>query len=104
MNLRQTRRHFYGNSNADEKIKYKTEHPEEFPARDEGMTATQFLALPKKKTFDQLVDMRDKQATKAALFEKTQSLYNVSLLPWLSRTWQTLTRRKCTNRFRRKLS
>lgn len=79
--MRQTRRHFYGNSNADAKIQYKSEHPEAFE-RPEGMTTTQFLALPKKKTFDQLVNLREKQKPPAEILEKTQSFYNVRLISW----------------------
>lgn len=80
MNLRQTRRHFYGNSNADYKADVK-----EFPAATlpppklthyESLKA---LAQPKKQTFGQILQAKEQKKAPPEILEKTQSLYNVGL-------------------------
>jgi hypothetical protein len=72
MNIRQTRRHFYGNSNSDYRAKTKEEME-----RPKDMNTLEFLSLPKKKTFEQLVYLREKHKAPPEVMEKTQSLYNV---------------------------
>ena len=67
MNLRQTRRHFYGNSNAD----FKSAQAKGEAHRIEGMNTMEFLALPKKKTFEQLVELREKHKPPPDMMEKT---------------------------------
>ena len=75
MNLRQTRRHFYGNSNSD----YKSLKKEEYQRPNE-MTTLEYLSIPKKKTFEELVNLREKHKAPPEVLEKTQSLYEVTAL------------------------
>lgn len=72
MNIRQVRRHFYGNSNSD----YKSLTKEECK-RNEDLTTLEYLSIPKKKTFEQLVMLREKHKVPPEIMEKTQSLYDV---------------------------
>jgi hypothetical protein len=74
MNLRQTRRHFYGNSNADFKTVAK-----ENAGKPLDMNSVDYLSQPKKKTFNQIVELREKKSMVPEVLDATRSLYKVRL-------------------------
>ena len=75
MNLRRNRRHHYGSSNSDYKAMTKKEM-----ARPTGMTALQYLSQPKKKTFREIMEIREKKHSIAPLpLHHTQKFYKVGL-------------------------